>query len=190
MDYCASLSYGKDSMAMLYVITDVLHKPLERIVTADIWATDELQAELPEMVEFKTYADEEIKKRWDITVEHYSSDSTYEQQFYRLRKERSKRTGQIYGWPMIKGPWCNGLKRDALKKAKNAILGSVEYIGIAADEPERIQRWNGRAGKELPLVEAGWTEKMCRDWCEQNNLLSPIYSMFTRGGVGFVIIRA
>lgn len=48
--YVASLSYGKDSLAMLHVITDVLHWQLDRIVTADVWATDTIPADLPPMV--------------------------------------------------------------------------------------------------------------------------------------------
>lgn len=35
------------------------------------------------------------------------------------------------------------------------------------------------------MVEAGWTEAMCREWCEKNDLLSPIYTTATRGGCWF-----
>lgn len=68
--YVASLSYGKDSLAMLHVITDVLHWQLDRIITADVWATDTIPADLPPMVEFKEKADRIIKERWGIEVEH------------------------------------------------------------------------------------------------------------------------
>lgn len=37
----------------------------------------------------------------------------------------------------------------------------------------------------MPLVEIGWTEEMCRQWCEENDLLSPIYTTATRGGCWF-----
>ena len=39
--------------------------------------------------------------------------------------------------------------------------------------------------RKSPLVAAGWTEAMCREWCEENNLLSPIYTDSTRGGCWF-----
>ena len=68
--YIASLSYGKDSIAMIHVIRDVLNLPLDRIITADVWATDTIPAELPPMVEFKEKADRIIKERWGIVVEH------------------------------------------------------------------------------------------------------------------------
>lgn len=60
----------------------------------------------------------------------------------------------------------------------------VQYLGIAADEPERIKR-HSVPGKILPLVDIGWDEAYCRQWCEENNLLSPIYTTATRGGCWF-----
>lgn len=37
----------------------------------------------------------------------------------------------------------------------------------------------------LPLVMAGWDEAYCRKWCEERDLLSPIYTTATRGGCWF-----
>jgi hypothetical protein len=37
----------------------------------------------------------------------------------------------------------------------------------------------------LPLVAAGWNEAYCRQLCEENGLLSPIYTTATRGGCWF-----
>lgn len=64
-----SLSHGKNSLACLGAI-EQLGWPLDRIVHAEVWATDNIPADLPPMVEFKTKADEIIKKRWGIEVEH------------------------------------------------------------------------------------------------------------------------
>lgn len=61
---------------------------------------------------------------------------------------------------------------------------TVQYLGIASDEPERIAR-HTKPGYELPLVAAGWDEAYCRKWCEDNDLLSPIYTTATRGGCWF-----
>lgn len=58
----------------------------------------------------------------------------------------------------------------------------MQYLGIAADEPERIARYT-KDGFMLPLVEIGWDEAYCHKWCEENDLLSPIYTTATRGGV-------
>ena len=78
MQYIASLSYGKDSLAMIHVIRDVLDLPLDRIITADVWATDTIPAELPPMVEFKEKADRIIKERWGIEVEHLYATRSFQ----------------------------------------------------------------------------------------------------------------
>lgn len=179
MEHILSLSYGKDSMACLGAI-EMLGWPLDRIVTADVWATDTIPADLPPMVEFKGRADEIIKRRWGITVEHISG-KPYEHYFYKRRKS-GKHVGQIHGFPMARGAWCNDrIKTNPLDRYKGS--GSISYIGIAVDEPQRFG--NLTETKKSPLVESGWTEADCRKWCEDNDLLSPIYTTATRGGCWF-----
>ena len=39
--------------------------------------------------------------------------------------------------------------------------------------------------KVSPLAALGWTEADCRRWCEENGLLSPIYTSAARGGCWF-----
>ena len=68
--------------------------------------------------------------------------------------------------------------------AQGGIINVVQYLGIAADEPERIKR-HSVPGKMLPLVMIGWDEAYCRKWCEENDLLSPIYTDSARGGCWF-----
>lgn len=67
--YVLSLSYGKDSLACLEAIR-ILGLPLDRIVHAEVWATDIIPADLPPMVEFKKKADKIILERYGIVVEH------------------------------------------------------------------------------------------------------------------------
>lgn len=179
MEHVLSLSYGKDSIACLGAIEE-LGWPLDRIVHAEVWATDTIPADLPTMVEFKEKADAIIKDRWGVEVEHIRSKMTYQDYFYRVR-ESGKAQGQIQGFPMTRGAWCNDrLKTGPLDRVKR---GCVSYIGIAADEPNRFHNMSDT--KKSPLVEAGWTEADCRSWCEENGLLSPIYTTETRGGCWF-----
>lgn len=193
-EHILSLSYGKDSLACLGAI-EQLGWPLDRIVHAEVWATDTIPADLPPMVEFKARADAIIKERWGIEVEHFRVDVTYEDVLYRevkpenYEKRKAKRSlkrglPKIYGFPTRKGAWCNSeLKTAAIKKARKAGEGSISYIGIAADEPNRFH--NLTDTKKSPLVELGWTEADCWKWCEDNDLLSPIYTTTTRGGCWF-----
>lgn len=177
IEHVLSLSYGKDSLACLGAIEE-LGWPLDRIVHAEVWATDTIPADLPPMVEFKAKADAIIKERWGIEVEHIRGAMTYDCIFY-SRYKGGVREGEIYGFPVRMGPWCNSrLKAGVLDSVRG-----VKYLGIAADEPNRFH--NLTDTKKSPLVEAGWTEDMCREWCEKNGLLSPIYTTATRGGCWF-----
>ena len=181
-EHILCLSHGKDSLACLGAI-EQLGWPLDRIVHAEVWATDTIPADLPPMVEFKAYADKTIKDRWGITVEHIRSKYTYQDCFYMIcgnngRAAKSKCAGSIYGWPFQRGPWCNSrLKQHVLGKLPK---DAMQYVGIAADEPSRFHVLSDK--KRSPLLEAGWTEADCRRWCEENNLLSPIYTSSARGG--------
>ena len=179
MEHILSLSYGKDSLACLGAI-EALDLPLNRIVHAEVWATDTIPADLPPMVEFKAKADAIIRERWGIEVEHIRGRLTYEQAPYRILGGE-KTPGEIYGWPFPKGPYCNSdVKMPPLDKIER---GNIVYIGIAADEPGRFHILGDT--KKSPLAEAGWSKAMCREWCEKNNLLSPIYTSVMWGGCWF-----
>lgn len=232
MEHILSLSYGKDSLACLFAI-EQLGWPLDRIIHAEVWATDDIPADLPPMVEFKAKADQIIKERWGIEVEHLCATKngeklTYEKLFYHIpkRKPKNETLGGITGFPYQQRPWCNGhLKvpslrlplhnRELVQETQRRVLSSaslcsgdsgvpatsnagfsqsslaqgaktniVQYLGIAADEPERIAR-HTKPGFKMPLVEVGWDEAYCRKLCEENGLLSPIYTTSTRGGCWF-----
>lgn len=127
----------------------------------------------------------------------------------RLPQEGCSQT--ITGFPTRWSQYCTGeLKKDILRKSlgsqsqsgegtgaqpskqefsdsalkRGADINIVQYLGIAADEPDRIAR-HTKPGFLLPLVEVGWDETYCRQWCEERGLLSPIYTTATRGGCWF-----
>ena len=187
MQYVASISYGKDSLAMLEIIKEH-NMPLDRIIHAEIMATDTIPADLPPMMEFKKKADVIIRERYQIDVEHLYAPQTYEYHFYKVRKQRGKNpikhAGQICGFPMLRGPWCNDrLKTGPLEKFKKSLGEHVDYIGIASDEPNRFHNLTDK--KHSPLVEYGIIESEARIICEKLNLLSPIYTQSARGGCWF-----
>lgn len=181
IQYIASLSYGKDSCAMLEVIKQH-NMPLDRIVHVEIMATDTIPADLPPMMEFKAKADRIIKERYGIEVEHLKAKWNYEQFFYHNRTAKAKHhAGEMYGFPMMNGAWCNNtLKTQPMKAIER---GNICYIGIAADEPNRFHNFTNR--KISPLVENDITELRARQICEEIGLLSPIYTQSARGGCWF-----
>lgn len=124
LQYIARISHGKDSLKMLDVIVS-RGLPLDRITTTDIWATDTIRGEYPEMVKFKERADEYIWQRYHIEVEHLCAmrdgkKVTYEAMFYHIPKRKnagggatSRKQGTNLGFPTLWGPWCQStLKRD------------------------------------------------------------------------------
>lgn len=119
--YTLSLSYGKDSLACLGAI-EKLGLPLDRIVHAEVWATETIPADLPPMVEFKTKADKIIKERYGIEVEHVWATKkvadgggklSYDSVF---RRECETKYGKhIYGFPCQIKQWCTSqLKQNVL----------------------------------------------------------------------------
>lgn len=182
-----SLSYGKDSMACLGAI-EQLGWPLDEIYHVEIWATQDIPADLPPMLEFKKKADEFIKNKYGIEVKHITNTHmgkkvTYESVFYKMRQySRNGHDLKIYGFPFQGRSWCADRLKTSILDSYNK--NCVVYVGIAADEPERLKSLEQNK-KISPLAEAGWDEQRCWDWCVENDVLSPIYKDAIRGGCWF-----
>lgn len=164
-EYILSLSYGKDSIACLEAIKQ-LNYPLDRIVHAEVWATDTIPADLPPMVEFKQYADQIILNRYGIQVEHVCATRaverererervTYESVFY-TRTKSGKYEGEPYGFPLNRGAWCNS-------RLKVNVLNSIGKTNIREDvlsRPQEEGKKGGRFGIEdpqgFPVQTAPW----------------------------------
>jgi 3'-phosphoadenosine 5'-phosphosulfate sulfotransferase (PAPS reductase)/FAD synthetase len=188
MIHVLTLSYGKDSIACLYALRE-MRWPLERIIHVEVWATEYIPADLPEMVNFKKYADKKIKDEFGIDVEHVCAKDkngeklTYEKIFYRARKmaRNGDEKHKINGWPLLNVPWCNSsLKLSALKLDSSKY---IKYLGIAYDETKRYKILVNN--KISPLIAIGWPEEKCYNICKENNLLSPLYMSSQRSGCWF-----
>ena len=186
MSYIACISYGKDSLKMLDVIKS-RGLPLDRIITFDVWATDTILAEFPEVTEFKKRMDIYIKEKYGIQVEHLcarykdGSKATYEKGFYRV-VTAGYREGTIVGFPFQRGAWCNSrLKTGARVGAINT--GDIEYVGIAYDEKKRHKIISET--KVAPLVDFGIDEDLCGLHCMYEGILSPTYEDSYRDGCWF-----
>ena len=73
--------------------------------------------------------------------------------------------------------------RDYWKHQKKDV---VQYIGIAIDEPKRLDRIAKTKDKVSLLKKYGYTEEMAKTKCIEYGLLSPIYAFTNRGDVGSV----
>ena len=62
--------------------------------------------------------------------------------------------------------------------------GTIQYIGIARDEQERLLRLED--GRQVSLLEKyNFTEKDAWEFCRKAGLLSPVYAFTDRGGCWF-----
>lgn len=183
MKYVASLSFGKDSMAMLIKIKE-LGLPLDEVIYVDIMFDDDTSGETPEMASFITKAEKILKEKFNIEVTHLRG-VTFKEQFYKI-KQRGKHIGDNYGFPYTIGAWCNDrLKmqpiKEYMRKQKEQV---IQYVGIAYDEPERYERLNHET-HIAPLYDLKITEKEAMEICEKYDLLSPIYKTSFKGGCWF-----
>lgn len=116
------------------------------------------------------------------------------------------------GFPSVRCPWCTGeLKRAALTASRYAEeigvlhlkrehcqngflpaatnkaekINIIHYIGIAADEPKRIERHMKAKDKVMPLVQIGWDEDLCGLIATYLGMLSPTYDGSFRDGCWF-----
>lgn len=152
-EYVLSLSYGKDSMACLFAI-EQLGWPLDRIVHAEVWATDTIPADLPPMVEFKAHADAIIKERWGIEVEHVCAmrdgkKVTYADLFYHEHVRISK-TGGYLGSQL-----CEGLGATAASKSRRCDGHTKSEAGARSSSPH-IYGWPHQVG--------GWCKRFKKNY--------------------------
>lgn len=191
MVYILSLSFGKDSMAMLHEIKK-RSLPLDYVIHCDIMFDNETSGEHPLMAEWKQTAEKRIKELYDVDIIHLTAKKNFTEQFYTI-KQRGNHKGDRYGFPYTIGAWCNGrLKLDPINKFINDIIRKgesvTEYIGIASDEPKRLERYKNletEKHKYITLSNLGIDELTAMDICKQNELLSPKYQNSFRGGCWF-----
>jgi len=161
MKYIANCSMGKDSLALVLKLLE-LGYPLDEVI---FFATGiDFSCIMKNAERLKALLEE---KNIKFTVLTPNEDFLY----VMTEKPIHKRTGEIQ-----KGcKWCGGMcrwgtamKLEAIKKHYKSYGDEaiVEYVGIAADERERINRKrNGNMVKLYPLVEWEMKEADCLQYC-------------------------
>ena len=86
MKYVLSLSFGKDSMAMLLEI--IKRKlPLDYVIFCDIKFNNEISGEHPLMAEWIPQAEKILKDKFNIDVIHLTAKKNFTEQFYTIKKK-------------------------------------------------------------------------------------------------------
>lgn len=183
MKHIASCSFGKDSVATVLLALE--HgEPLDEIVYCEVMFTDEISGEVPEHMDFICEKAIPYFESRGIKVVVLRSDWTFMKHFYSVIS-KGPRKGKIRGFPLC--GICSICRDCKLPPIKQYIAqlpkGTVQYIGIAKDEQERLLRLDGE--RVSLLDKYGYTEKMAKDLCKKHDLLSPIYEFTDRGGCFF-----
>ena len=187
MKYIASWSGGKDSTASI-ILAHENNEPLDLIIFSEVMFDKNISGELPEHIDFIKNRCIPLFKSWGYETKILHANLTYMDMFLR-EPTRGKRfgTGMITGFPMAGKCQINrSAKVWAIKKFfKNFTEEFIQYIGIAIDEPIRLDRV-ARSTNHIPLRQNyGYTEQMAFDICKKYDLLSPIYDFAPRGGCWF-----
>lgn len=182
MKYIASCSFGKDSIATILLAREH-NEPLDEIVYCEVMFDKEISGELPEHRDFIYNKAIPIFESWGYKVVVLHSSKTYMDIFYR-KKKRGNYLGKIYGFPPTMKCWANGeLKIPPIKQYwKSQSEDVTQYVGIAIDEPLRLDRVVQSKNQVSLLQKYGYTEEMAKDKCIEYGLLSPIYNFSNRGG--------
>lgn len=159
----ASFSGGKDSTAMLLRMIE-LGEHIDEVIVCDTGL------EFPAMYRHIEKVSDKVKQK-GVKFTVLKAEHSFE--YYLSEYKKRKRTGEVVvglGWAMPRMRWCTGyLKRDVLNAYYRRLLKKynvIECVGIAADEEYRLERPNNKLKqKRFPLVEWGWNEAQCLEYC-------------------------
>lgn len=187
MKYIASWSGGKDSTASI-ILAHENKEPLDLIIFSEVMFDKDISGELPEHINFIRNKCIPLFKSWGYKVEILHSELSYMDIFLR-EPVRGKRfgSGLRTGFPMAGKCHVNrSCKVHPIKKyLKSFNEEFTQYIGIATDEPARLDRVVKTENQTSLLQKYGYTEQMAFALCKKYGLLSPVYGFTKRGGCWF-----
>lgn len=178
MKYIASWSGGKDSTASI-ILAHEHNEPLDLIIFSEVMFDENISGELPEHIDFIKNKAIPVFKSWGYETKILRSDKTYLDSFYQIRKKSiySNRVGMRQGFPISGTCDINSAcKMAPIRKYFRQIKDFVQYVGIAVDEPVRMNRIVNSGNKVSLLEKYGYTEQMAFELCKKYDLLSPIYA--------------
>lgn len=189
MLYFQNWSGGKDSTASI-ILEHIHGLPPSKIIMSEVMFDKKrmISGELPEHMEWVYNKAIPLFQSWGYEVEILYSDYDYLDLFYHVihNSKNPYKNGKYNGF--LIGGRCmanNYIKVRALELFFKGISQDyIKYVGIAADEPKRLERLKG-TNKVSLLEKYSYTEKMAYKLDKEYNLLSPIYNYSNRGGCWF-----
>ncbi len=159
-------------------------EPLDEAVYCEVMFDADLSGEVPEHRDFIYEKAIPTLERMGVKVRVLRSEQTYVGLFTG-RITRGPKKGLLRSFP-IAGRCA--VQRDCKLKPirqfqRTLPPDTVQYIGIAKDEPKRLQRL--KKGQVSLLEKYDHTEQDARRLCQRAGLLSPVYQFTDRGGCWF-----
>ena len=168
--YWASVSGGKDSMYMLYLILNNPDKyPLDGVVHF------ELETDYPFIRNVIDKLEIELKPR-GIKMLRIKPSTSWKELYNK------------YGYPTGKVRWCNGqYKLDARRQLEKMLKENncycMHYIGYCADEKNRFEkRKNGKITEIYPLADFEIYEETILQWAKNEPMFNDFYKYNKRCG--------
>lgn len=178
-------SGGKDSTATI-ILAHLLGIHIDYIIFAEVMFSKTVSGENPKHIDFIMNKAKPLFESWGYKVVIVRSEKTYLDMFHHIIENPTKHMehkGMQYGFALT--GYCS-IKRDLKIKPIDEFLKSLkkpytEYIGICADEKDRLESLHKTKNISL-LEQLGYTEKMSHSLCQKYDLLSPTYGLTKRGG--------
>lgn len=184
MNHVISWSGGKDSTAtvlLMYLHEDELIEKGDTVTVlfAEVMFDKEhgISGHNPEIMKWVSYAKDIFEGCFGYRVEMLHSDRDYLDIFYHKLKRSPDpaRVGKTHGF--VPSGIC-AVKRDCklkpIREWYRQHPGDItQYIGIAADEPARLEALHRQPGTVSLLERYGLTEQDAMDLCRKYEILSP-----------------
>ena len=182
--FIASCSFGKDSLATLLLALEH-NEPLDEAVYCEVMFNKDISGEVPEHRDFIYKTAIPALERMGVKVIVLRAQKIYVDLFTG-RITRGPKKGMVRSFSL-----CGkcAVQRDCKVRPieryqKSLPPGTVQYVGIARDEQDRLLRLEN--GRQISLLEKyGFTEKDAWELCKSAGLLSPVYAFTDRGGCWF-----
>lgn len=182
--YIASCSFGKDSLATILLAKEH-DEPLDEAVYCEVMFDKGISGEVPEHRDFIYGTAIPLLERMGVKIIVLHSEKTYVELFTG-RVTRGPKKGMVRSFPL-----CGkcAVQRDCKVRPieqyqKSLPVGTIQYIGVAQDEQDRLLRLE--SGKQISLLEKyNFTEQDAKQLCQRVGLLSPVYAFTNRGGCWF-----
>ena len=181
--HIASCSFGKDSIATILLALE--HgEPLDEVLYCEVMFDDHISGEVPEHRDFIVQRAIPVFEKLGMPVRVVKSEKTYTSLFMG-KVTRGPKKGMIRSFPMCGKCYVQrDCKVSPIRQYQKTLPSdTVQYIGIAKDEPKRLARLT--ANQISLLDKYGYTENDAKQLCQKAGLLSPVYEFIDRGGCWF-----